>query len=319
MKSLITNNHLHKIGGSETAAYALAVELKRLGHSVKFFTFNHGIVSAKMQESGIRRFWLGGNDLAFDLILASHNTTIKALRAANVTGVYVNICHGTIPKLEQPEPGCNWYVGISEEVTDHITEKYEFSSAVHPSAIRLIRNGVDLERFKSMRPINPQLLRVLSLCHGEKVNKLLTVACKSVAAELRIVNKFKSQIWEIEREIDWADMVVSLGRGAIEAMAMGRSVLIADSRTYMDKDIILTDGVLWTKDEIVKSGKCNYSGRGMGWKIEREAAPLGYTSAEYNMIQHLSMHNPDQSDPLDYIREHHDIRKTAQQYLSLAK
>jgi glycogen synthase len=39
MRILLANNHLMKTGGTENYIYALAVELKRRGHDVEYFTF----------------------------------------------------------------------------------------------------------------------------------------------------------------------------------------------------------------------------------------------------------------------------------------
>ena len=53
MKILLANNHLQKTGGTENYIYALAVELKRQGHIVEYFTFRKGPVSELLEREKI--------------------------------------------------------------------------------------------------------------------------------------------------------------------------------------------------------------------------------------------------------------------------
>ena len=46
MKILLTNQHLFRPGGSETACYTLAIELISKGHEVHVYTPNKGMVFA---------------------------------------------------------------------------------------------------------------------------------------------------------------------------------------------------------------------------------------------------------------------------------
>ena len=92
---------------------------------------------------------------------------------------------------------------------------------------------INCERFKPTKPINRKLKTILSLSHSEGLNQLLSVVCRNIGVKLIIHNKYKTPIWDIENKINEADLVVSLGRGAYEAMACGRNVLILDNRGYV--------------------------------------------------------------------------------------
>ena len=59
------------------------------------------------------------------------------------------------------------------------------------------------------------------------------MACSYLGVELKVINKYKDQVWNIEDDILQADLVVGLGRGIYEAMSCGRNVLIYDGRSYM--------------------------------------------------------------------------------------
>lgn len=53
MRILVGNNHLQKTGGTENYTYTLALELKRLGHEVEYFTFEKGEISDKLEQQGV--------------------------------------------------------------------------------------------------------------------------------------------------------------------------------------------------------------------------------------------------------------------------
>src|SRR3990167_8067335 len=114
MKILVGNNAFSNPGGSETYSYALIEELIRRGHHVEAIAkIGPGIVSKKINDLGVPVHFkpISGT---FDLILASHSTSIAML--GNVKGFKVQTCHGIFPSVEQPVPGMNAYVAISEEV-----------------------------------------------------------------------------------------------------------------------------------------------------------------------------------------------------------
>ena len=75
MKILIGNHFLARTGGTENYSFALALELKRQGHDVEYFTFEKGEVSALLESEGVSYM---SSDY-YDVILANHNTVIEAL------------------------------------------------------------------------------------------------------------------------------------------------------------------------------------------------------------------------------------------------
>jgi len=231
MRILVGNNAMANPGGSETYSYAIIKELVEQGHKVSCLTKRTGIVSKEVEKLGVPIYTkpIG----KFDLALLSHSTSIALSR--NVKAFKVQTCHGIYPALEQPVKGMDNYVGISEEVRFHLLGKGYVSD--------LIRNGIDCKRFKPTKPINKELKTILSLSHSDEVNRLLEWALALINVELIVHNKYKTPIWNIEDKINEVDLVVSLGRGAYEAMACGRNVLILDNRKYTNKGII-GDGLL---------------------------------------------------------------------------
>jgi len=246
MRVLVCNHHLRRYGGSETFTFALAREVARRGHEVDVFALKRGDVSRRTSEFARD---VRNPRRRYDLILASHATCMGHLRKRGVTGFLIQTCHGIFSDMEAPVPGADRYVAVSEEVQDHLRGK-GFPAEV-------IRNGIDCDRFRPREPVNPRLERVLSLCQGEEANQLLAAACAEMGLRFTAMNKFRDGIWDIEDRINDADLVVSLGRGAYEAMACARAVLVLDSRSYSG---CLADGLV-TPENVEQLLYTNLSGR----------------------------------------------------------
>jgi hypothetical protein len=297
MKILVGNNGLGNPGGSETYTYALIAELVRRGHTVHAVgKTGPGQVSRKLEALGVPCFFkpITGK---YDLILLSHSSSIDL--AKNATGFKVQTCHGVFPKLEQPVPGMDAYVAISEEVQTHL-KSLGFESTV-------IRNGVDCFRYKPTTPINKKLTTVLSLAHSEPANEIIKAACKIIGVNLIINNKFKEFKWDVEKIIDKADLVISLGRGAYESMASGRNVVIFDKRGYMKLPAV-GDGIV-TKETVGNYLQNNCSGRYT--KKEFDAKLLAKEILKYNH-QHGY-------DLREYALENLNIEIQVRKYLQLKK
>lgn len=253
MKILVSNNHLQKTGGTENYTFALAVELKRQGYEVEYFTFYKGVISELLEENGIGFM----SSRKYDLILANHTTTARYLFPY---GYIIQTCHGTMPDLEQPSPYVDAYVSVTEEVKQHLLD-CGFESTV-------IYNGIDCNRFRPYNPISEKLTSVLSLCQSDYMNEFLSECCDELNLNFIQCNKHTDNVWEIEKKINQADLVVGIGRSLYDAMACGRCVISYDRRDYICE--ALGDGYI-TEDNILDALKCNCSGRSTRKAFTHEA------------------------------------------------
>ena len=242
-KILVANHHLEKLGGSETFTYTLTGELVRSGHEIDLFTFHPGFVSDRIKQDFNVNIQIRDS---YDLILASHNTTVNHLKGR---GFIIQTCHGIYPDLEQPSPYADFHVAISKEVKDHL-KSLGFDSEI-------IWNGIDCERFSPVirKYRTTELKTVLSLSKNEKANEMIRQACQ--VAGIDFISRVKNKVWDIEKDINNADLVISLGRGVYEAMACGRPVVIFDNRSYSGN---YADGII-TKENISGIMENNCSGR----------------------------------------------------------
>lgn len=248
MKILIATNHLDQLGGSETFTYTMVKAALEYGAEVEFFTFRCGIVSRKISDDFGIKFL---DSTSYDLVIANHNTIVNHLHAFGV-GPIIQTCHGLFPALEQPCQFANALVAISEEVENRL-------NIINPGVrvVKLIRNMIDTERFSIRQPVSVMPKNVYSLSQSDKFNVELKNVLNDRGIWLVMNNKFNNPVWHTERYINDADFVVSLGRGAMEAMSCGRQVMVADHRPYQEK---ISDGMIsaYNIDDLAPN---NFSGR----------------------------------------------------------
>ena len=290
MRILLGTHYLAKTGGTESYTFALAMELKRLGHEVEHFAIIRGGVSSMLEEKGVP-FMTSDH---YDLILANHTTVVEQLWPK---GFIVQTCHGNIAELEQPSPYADAYVAVSEEVREHLQSKGYRAAAV-------IANGIDCNRFCPKRPVSPTLQTVLSLCQSDVANDFIRRCCQQEGIRFLQSNKFTDNVWSIEELINESDLVVGLGRSAYDAMACGRCVLVYDYREYMGE--FLGDGML-TPESIQKSMLCNCSGRSNRLKYNEET-----------FIKELQKYSPELGAwGREFALEHLNIEKAVEAYLDI--
>ena len=290
MRILLGTHYLAKTGGTESYTFALAMELKRLGHEVEHFAIIRGGVSSMLEEKGVP-FMTSDH---YDLILANHTTVMEQLWPLGFT---VQTCHGNIAELEQPSPYADAYVAVSEEVREHLQSKGYRAAAV-------IANGIDCNRFCQKKPVSPTLQTVLSLCQSDVANDFIRRCCQQEGIRFLQSNKFTDNVWSIEELINESDLVVGLGRSAYDAMACGRCVLVYDYREYMGE--FLGDGML-TPESIQKSMLCNCSGRSNRLKYNEET-----------FIKELQKYSPELGAwGREFALEHLNIEKAVEAYLDI--
>ena len=211
----VANWSYKNIGGTETFNYALATALKQLGFSVCYYSPKmgvDGITEKELVAAGITPY--RGEPLL--CCFANQNVGVHFLGKCPV----IQTCHSAIIGPEQPIRNMNAYVSITEEVSEHL-DKLGYKSVQ-------IRNGVDLERFNSRKPLHA-IPRVLSICQGD--DALLREACETLGWAFKPVPKeVGSRVWHIEDLINDADLVVGIGRSLYDAMACGRACVSWDNR-----------------------------------------------------------------------------------------
>jgi hypothetical protein len=240
MNILIILAH-NRFTGINTWAYTLTKELSSRGYTVDIeiddgyleeFTFVDGYNDfvKKLKKVCNKVYVRDFVDYSkYDFSIMSYNIHIDK----PTSGKKIFVIHGT----ELP-----WF-DISDYIVDYRvgTSKYNYE---HMKCNGLIHNGIDMEEFSpekwdppNIKPKRALLLSRYGLSHN------LYYACNVLGIELEH-SVFDTNI---EGKIGLYDFVISHGRGAYEAMASGRPVLVYNSMFKDSEGKTLCDG--WVKEE----------------------------------------------------------------------
>ena len=228
----------HFYGGTQTWSLTMYHALRNLGHTVYFFTH-------KIKINEAYKNLPFAHNTKFDLILCGSNITLKDL--SEFKGKKVFVSHGILPPLERPVKGADVYIAVSEEIAANCKAR---GFAIH----KIIRNPIDCDKL------------YLSACRSE----LKMIAFFDRRRNFAFVDEIKKcglEVLEIGRppilkpedHIMKADLVVARGRGAYEAMAMGKNVIVSGNNSGRS-NVELMDGFV-DNEAFFKFRQNNLSGR----------------------------------------------------------
>lgn len=206
------------LSGTPTYTLTLYNELTRRGHDVTVWSPGGGSLAKRMNAVAA----LDGMARP-DVIFAQMNVCAEELREVFPDVPMIFCAHGVTPETETPPSvDIQQYVVINEDVAENLV-----AHGVHLDNIEIIRDFVDTERFRPTRPLSAELKRVLFVSNYKKwkSHAVVVKACEKLGLELKCCGSPHGRCREIEKEIDWADLVIGSGRVVLEAMACGRPVI----------------------------------------------------------------------------------------------
>jgi tetratricopeptide (TPR) repeat protein/2-polyprenyl-3-methyl-5-hydroxy-6-metoxy-1,4-benzoquinol methylase len=256
---LISNHHLLDWTGSEVFTLTLAEAIKEAGHDVTVYSNYIDKLKPRFAGAGIRcvETLQEISSEQFDIAHVHHNLNAMEVRHCFPELPVVMCVHGVIPFFEQPpvaDCGVAAWLAVSEEVAAHLVSK-----GIPESRITVVRNLVRESQFKPSSPIHRKAANALIISNrlDERREMIIRQACEASGISCRFIGgRFgEAGNGELPGLINGADIVFSLGRGAVEAMLCGRIPVIFD---YLGGDGMVTPETL---DGIMK---CNFSGRSGG-------------------------------------------------------
>jgi len=278
MKILIALYELENFfGGVQTWAKGMYFALRKMGHDVHFLTHCPGY---------------NPSDSDFDLILCNSNVALHDTR--RFKGVKIFISHGILPQLEQPVKGADIYVAVSEEVADNC-------KAQGFPVDRVIRNPIDLDEF----PFSgcSEELKTIAFFDRRRKFKFKSGLVERGFRVIEIGNPPVVYVW---RYLEEADLVVARGRGAYEAMAMGKNVIVSGNNSGRSKSELM-DGFV-DDETFFKFRQNNLSGRHKHIEVKSIDVFLKETE-KYNQNQGVLNRN--------LIAENNNSKMIANQFLEL--
>lgn len=248
-------------------------QLLRMGHAVDVFVYPsevNNLISAQCDKNTF-----------YDLAIINHNKCLDELSGWNIKR-RIFTAHGIAPQLEQPVPGADVYVSVSEEVQSNLKQK-GFESVI-------IRNPINTEYFSPVKP-HKELKRLLWMNNRAATVDLVDQA--SMGFDFRIQTGWKP---DVKENIQWADLVMTSGRGIYEALSCGKNAMVVNWCGC--------DGMV-TQDTIFEFRKKNCSGRTKKefWAPERIRSEFKKYDCNRNMRP--------------YVLENNNVKTIAERYLSL--
>lgn len=230
LRVLITNNTLGSRAGSELYARDIALSLLRLGHLPVLYSPVLGAVAEELERETIPVVDnLDKLGAAPDIIHGQHHheTMTAALRFRDRPAVYV--CHGWLPWEERPPlfPTIRRYVAVD----DLCRERLLTTEGIDEAQVTTIYNFADMERFRARPrlPDRPKSALVFSN-YAPVVHDEIRAACQSVGIDrVDIVGGAAGNATARPEDLlPQYDVVFAKGRSAIEALACGCAVVVAD-------------------------------------------------------------------------------------------
>jgi hypothetical protein len=210
----------------------LAGALIRDGHTIYIYSPVLGLVAEECRAIGATVVDDLRKLIGFpDVIHGHHYQTViaAALRFPSIPIVYV--CHGKFPPQELPIklPAIKKYTAVSNGTRERISE----TTGVNISDIAILPNFVDLNRFRNQRTPPDAPKKVLLFGNYWKIQSgeydAIAEACRRAGIP-SIDVRGESEKVSVQPEIELPnyDVVFAVGRSAIEAMAAGSAVVLAN-------------------------------------------------------------------------------------------
>lgn len=264
IKNILLTTYYLDLSGSSTFLQTLADFLKVNNFSVIVF----GIVI----DDAVRRTMLKNNirvvsdleeirNVKISHIISQHNISAIFAREIFPLPPLIYISHGILSPMEDPpsiDIGINRYIAISEEIKKKLINK----NGIARKDITIVRNFVDTNRFNIKTTIGkiPKKVLFISSRHTPQTLDRIKRACSLLKLKLVLLGK-NNKTHLVEEYINNADIVISLGRGAIESMSCGRPVIVYD---YQGGDGLISENnykLLMKKNFSGRSFKKQYTVR----------------------------------------------------------
>lgn len=232
LRILITNNTLAGRAGSELYVRDIAIGLMRRGHNPIAYSMVLGEVAEELRKATVPVIDdLAALNVAPDLIHGQHHLDAMCamLHFPQVPALYV--CHGWLPWEELPPvfPSIVRYIAVD----DLCRERLVTTPGVAAEKVGTLYNFVDLNRFKSRSslPERPRTALIFSNYAAEaNFVGAIRAACKKFGIEqVDIIGLGAgNSVVQPENLLPNYDLVFAKARCALEAMAVGCAVIVAD-------------------------------------------------------------------------------------------
>lgn len=230
LRILIAIDFLSYRSGAELFVRDLAIGLRQRGHEVIVYAPQIGEIGAELAAAGVST----SSDLdqihdTPDVIVGNtrHATVFALARFIRVP--VLSICHDAVHRHGEPPrfTRIHRYIAVDANTRERL-----LASGVALDRICMIQNGVDVRRFVSRSPLpeRPRRAAIFSnyATAGDET-AAIAAACAARGIALDVIGKESgNQAREPERVLAQYDLIFAKARCALEAMAVGCAVVLAN-------------------------------------------------------------------------------------------
>ncbi len=228
---LFTNNTLALRAGSELWLRDVARSLVARGHRPAAFSLVTGEVADELRCATVPVVSDLSNYSGTPDLIHGHHHVETLIAALHFPGVpIVHVCHGWLPWEERPlkHPAIVRYVAVDETCADRLVVE----EGIPKARVERLLNFVDLERFAPRDPLPARPKRALVFSNQATDGGFAAViaqACREAHLEVEIAGRSSGRVLDRpEQALKEFDLVFAKARSALEAMAVGCSVILAD-------------------------------------------------------------------------------------------
>lgn len=229
MRILITNHRIALRTGTELYVGELARSLIRRGHDVVVFSPECGELADQMRNEGLTVVSdIAKISAAPDVIHGQHHLATMIALAAFSECQALYLCHGYKPWQEWPplHPRIVVYAAVSNTFLKWFTGKN-----VRPNQFEIVRNGIALERFGTIReaPVYPRSALVYQndLSADSEAFQNIAAACdRKGISVIGMGSGFQTSVTNPALTLPGYDLVFASGRSAMEAITCGCAVIL---------------------------------------------------------------------------------------------
>jgi hypothetical protein len=228
----MTNNALHRRGGSESYLEVVSPELRRLGHTVDFFSPVLGDMARALSDAGFTVY----DDVDAlpepDVIHGQHTHVVAQVRGRFDRVPLLFVSHSWFVPIEDPiaDLGAAAYLCFNA-LTE---ERLRANQASRQGPVYRLTQPVTISQSDGLRrPIGDAATRAVAVSRGlKRLLPALQEACDGAGIAFDWVGGPGRETLDPGPDMRSADIVFAIGRTALEAMAMGRAVAILDETNF---------------------------------------------------------------------------------------
>ncbi len=232
IRVLLTLRTLNRRSGSEAYVMDLARALRRRGHEPIVYASEGGDLAHELKMATVAVIErLDRMAVVPDVIHGNHHpeTMTALLHFPDTPAIHVTHAWNSFEATPVRHPRVLAYVAVDDCCRDRLVQE----ESIPPASVRVLQNGVDLDRFRPRPPLPSRPRRALVFSNYATQGSHLEIcaeACRRAGIELAVIGSGVGREAQApEQVIGDYDLIFAKARCALEALAVGAAVVLCDT------------------------------------------------------------------------------------------